>query len=57
MNVYTCLHNATIVIELAESVWYLYTATGNPLLLEVAKSMVTAIDNIAKVKCGFATVS
>ncbi len=43
-------------IELAESVWYLYKATGNPLLLEVAKSMITAIDKIARVKCGFATV-
>ena len=33
-------------IELAESVWYLYKATGNPLLLEVAKSMITAIDKM-----------
>lgn len=42
--------------ELAESVWYLYRATGNPLLLEIGKNMITAINKTARVECGFATV-
>ena len=42
--------------ELAESVWYLYRATGNPLLLEIGKNMIMAINKTARVECGFATV-
>lgn len=37
--------------------WYLYQATGNPLFIEVGQSMLEAINKIARVKCGFATVS
>ena len=44
-------------VELAEAAWYLHRATGNPVALEVGYSMVEAIDKIARVPCGFATVS
>lgn len=45
------------VSELVEATWYLYQATGNPLLLEFGRCMVDSINSIARTPCGFATVS
>ncbi|XP_055353568.1 ER degradation-enhancing alpha-mannosidase-like protein 1 isoform X2 [Paramacrobiotus metropolitanus] len=42
--------------ELAESTYFLYRATKNPLYLHVGKWMVEGINSISRVKCGFATV-
>ena len=42
--------------EVAESTWYLFKATGDPLLLEFGRILVDSIDAIARVPCGFATV-
>ena len=42
--------------ELAEAAWYLYQATGNPIILEVGRSMVESINRTARTSCGFATV-
>ena len=42
--------------EVAESTWYLFKATGDPVLLEFGRILVDSIDAIARVPCGFATV-
>ena len=43
-------------IELIESTLYMYRATKNPALLDFGKSMLDAIESVAKMKCGYATV-
>ncbi|XP_074660113.1 ER degradation-enhancing alpha-mannosidase-like protein 2 [Tubulanus polymorphus] len=42
--------------ELAESVMYLYRATNDPYLLQVAVDMLEAIETTTKTKCGYATI-
>ena len=42
--------------ELAESLYYLYQATGDPIFINMGEHMVNSINNIARVHCGFATV-
>ena len=42
--------------ELAESLYYLYQATGDPVFINMGEHMVNSINNIARVHCGFATV-
>jgi mannosidase alpha-like ER degradation enhancer 2 len=44
------------LIELAESVWYLYQSTGSDIMIKIGLSIVEAIDKISRVPCGFATV-
>jgi len=47
-----CVHT-----ELIESCMYLYQATKDPFLLEVAVEILEAIEHNAKTLCGYATVS
>jgi len=42
--------------ELIESCMYLYQATKDPFLLEVAVEMLEAIEHSTKTLCGYATV-
>jgi len=42
--------------ELIESAMYLYQATSDPLFLNIGKSILTSIEESAKVPCGFATI-
>ncbi|OQV19877.1 ER degradation-enhancing alpha-mannosidase-like protein 1 [Hypsibius exemplaris] len=42
--------------ELAESTYFLYRATRNPFYLHVGKMMVESLNEMARTKCGFATV-
>ena len=45
-----------IVSELIESAMYLYKATKDPFLLELAMDMVESIEHSCKTECGYATV-
>lgn len=44
------------LVELIESVMYLYRATGDSYLLEIGEDMLRSIQHSAKTSCGFATV-
>ena len=46
-----------VCAELIESCMYLYQATKDPFLLEVAVEVLEAIEHNAKTLCGYATVS
>ena len=46
-----------LIAELIESAMYLYRATGDPFLHEVAIDIVESIEHNTKTKCGYATVS
>eukprot|EP00667_Euglena_gracilis_P007554 EG_transcript_7630 len=43
--------------ELAESIFYLYQSTRDPLFLQMGRDMVFAIDSRARTACGFATLN
>lgn len=43
-------------VELAESIYYVYRATHDPLYLEMGAAMVDSIETTAKTDCGYATV-
>ena len=45
------------IAELIESVMYLYRATEDPFLLEVAVDMLEAIESSTRTRCGYASVS
>jgi len=44
-------------LELIESCMYLYQATKDPYLLEVAVDFLESIEHSTKTACGYATVS
>jgi len=46
-----------VCTELIESCMYLYQATKDPFLLEVAVEMLESIEHSTKTACGYATVS
>eukprot|EP00002_Diphylleia_rotans_P029687 TRINITY_DN6059_c0_g1_i3.p1 TRINITY_DN6059_c0_g1~~TRINITY_DN6059_c0_g1_i3.p1 ORF type:complete len:763 (+),score=110.05 TRINITY_DN6059_c0_g1_i3:1071-3359(+) len=43
--------------ELAESLYFLYQATGNSYYVDCAREMVASIETFAKTKCGYATIA
>ena len=43
-------------LELAESIYYVYRATHDPLYLEMGAAMVDSIETTAKTECGYASV-
>ena len=46
-----------IQTELIESAMYLYRATKDPFLLEIAVDILESIEHSCKTECGYATVS
>eukprot|EP00658_Telonema_sp_P-2_P057753 TRINITY_DN46168_c0_g1_i1.p1 TRINITY_DN46168_c0_g1~~TRINITY_DN46168_c0_g1_i1.p1 ORF type:complete len:297 (-),score=57.78 TRINITY_DN46168_c0_g1_i1:169-1059(-) len=42
--------------EMAESAWYMYQATKDPVWQQAGMDMVDSIDSVARVPCGFAAV-
>ena len=43
--------------ELIESLMYVYRASGDPVLLEMAVDMLEAIEHSSRTRCGYASVS
>ena len=42
--------------ELAESLYYLYSATKDPVYLQYGKELINSIESYSKTECGFATI-
>eukprot|EP01132_Coremiostelium_polycephalum_P005766 gene5766-7175_t len=42
--------------ELAESLYYLYKASRDPIFIKMAKDMVWSLNNISKCECGYANI-
>lgn len=56
INIYIMCGICCVPIELIESAMYLYRATGDPFLHEVAIDILESIERQTKTKCGYATV-
>ena len=46
-----------MLAELIESLMYVYRASGDPVLLEMAVDMLEAIEHSSRTRCGYASVS
>lgn len=42
--------------ELIESIFYLYRSTKNPILIDIAESLLFSIEKLTKTECGYATI-